>query len=183
MKELSLHILDIVQNSISAGAGTVKISISESCADDVLVISVEDNGCGMSREFVSRVTDPFTTTRTTRKVGLGIPLFMLAAQQAGGSFDINSREGAGTTVTARMVRSNIDRSPIGDMAGTIVNLISVNPCITFIYLHKTDSGEFLFDTNQIKEILGDVSITDYSVLTWIKDYINENLNEIKAETY
>ena len=150
MKELSLNILDIVQNSVKADATLIEIIIDENIADDKLTIVVSDNGCGMSPEFLSRVRDPFTTTRTTRRVGMGIPLFELAAQQAGGSLEITSDEGVGTCVTARFQYNNIDRAPVGDMAGTMVTLVSVNPEINFIYIHSTGIDFFNFPFTYVK---------------------------------
>ena len=180
MKELSLHILDIAQNSISAGASLVTIEIKESVINDTLEISVTDNGCGMSEEFAKNVTDPFTTTRTTRKVGMGIPLFKLATTQAGGDLLLETKQGVGTKIKAVMQHSHIDRSPIGDMAETMVNLVSMNDNIDFVYLHSTDNGESMLDTRQIREIMQDVPLSNMSVLAWIRDYVNENLKEINA---
>ena len=161
MKALSLNILDIVQNSVKAEATLHEIIIDENIDDDKLTIVVSDNGCGMSPEFLSRVRDPFTTTRTTRRVGMGIPLFELAAQQAGGSLEITSDEGVGTCVTARFQYNHIDRAPVGDMAGTMVTLVSVN--------------------QEIKEILGDVPLDSTEVLSWIMDYITEGLGKIRED--
>ena len=181
MKELSLNILDIVQNSVKAEATLIEIIIDENIDDDKLTIVVSDNGCGMSPEFLSRVRDPFTTTRTTRRVGMGIPLFELAAQQAGGSLEITSDEGVGTCVTARVQYNHIDRAPVGDMAGTMVTLVSVNPEINFIYIHRVNNSEFVFDTQEIKEILGDVPLDSTEVLSWIMDYITEGLGKIRED--
>jgi hypothetical protein len=183
MKELSLHILDIAQNSISAGATLVTIEIKESVKNDSLEISVKDNGCGMSEEFAKNVTDPFTTTRTTRKVGMGIPLFKLAAVQAGGDLSLETKQGVGTKITAAMQHGHIDRSPIGDMAETMVNLVSMNDSIDFVYLHSTDDGEAVLDTRQIREIMQDVPLSNMSVLAWIRDYVNENFSEINARLF
>lgn len=183
MKELSLHILDIAQNSISAGANLVTIEIKESISNDSLEISVIDNGCGMSEEFAKNVTDPFTTTRTTRKVGMGIPLFKLAAVQAGGDLSLETKQGEGTKITAVMQHGHIDRSPIGDMAETMVNLVSMNDKIDFVYRHCTDDGEHVLDTRQIREIMQDVPLSNMSVLAWIRDYVNEGLNEINAKLF
>ena len=178
-----MHILDIVQNSVSANATEIKIDIKESVNRNLLKITVADNGCGMDEEFLKNVTDPFTTTRSTRKVGLGIPLFKLAAEQAGGCFDIKSQKGVGTEVMAEFEYDNIDRSPIGDMAGTIVSLISVNETVDFVYSHCTDKGEFIFDTKEIRNTLGDVPLSEYEVLNWIEGYINEGIMSIEATTY
>lgn len=183
MKELSLHILDIVQNSISAKAAEVAIEICESAAKNIIEITITDNGCGMDGELLKKVTDPFTTTRSTRKVGLGVPLFKLAAEQAGGTFDISSKVGEGTTVKATFEYDNIDRSPIGDMAGTLTTLISVNENVDFVYTHATDKGKFEFDTKQIREVLGGVALNEFKVLCWIEEFIKEGLNSVEATTY
>ena len=142
MKELSLHLLDIAQNSISAGAGNIEIYVCESVEKDRMILSITDDGRGMSKDFLSRVADPFTTTRKTRKVGMGIPLFKLAAELTGGTFSIDSTLGKGTVVTAVFIPSHIDMPPLGDMTGTMLALIQGSPQLEFVYRHKTDRGEF-----------------------------------------
>lgn len=123
MKEISLNILDVAQNSLRANATEINILVFFDTAADRLTVSIKDNGCGMSQEFVSRVLDPFTTTRTTRRVGLGLPLFRQSALEAGGDFSIESREGKGTEVSAWFRTSHIDRMPLGDLAGTVTTLL------------------------------------------------------------
>ena len=125
MKELSLHILDIAQNSVKAGATLIQITIEEDTVADTLRITVADNGCGMDKDLLQRVRDPFTTTRTTRKVGMGIPLLEAAAVQCGGGLDIQSQPGVGTTLTAWFGLSHIDRAPVGDMPGTMGVIVSL----------------------------------------------------------
>lgn len=181
MKELSLHLLDIVQNSITAGATRIEINITNSVQKDLVAISVKDNGCGMSEEFVRRVTDPFTTTRTTRKVGLGIPLFKLAAETAGGEFKITSEVGKGTVVDASFQLSNIDRPPLGDLKGTLITLIQGSPQINIIYTYVTDQGEFVLDTDEIRNIMEGVPINEPEVLSWIGEFISENEAELSAK--
>lgn len=181
MKELSLHLLDIVQNSISAGASRIEIGITDSRQRDLVEISVKDNGCGMSEEFVQRVTDPFTTTRTTRKVGLGIPLFKLAAETAGGEFKITSEVGKGTLVYASFQHSNIDRPPLGDLRGTLITLIQGSPDINIIYTYTTDRGQFVLDTEEVREVMAGVPINEPEVLNWIGEFIQENEAELSAE--
>lgn len=178
MKELSLHILDIVQNSIKAGAKNIEIEIDENSKTNLLSIEINDNGCGMSKEFLERVRDPFITTRTTRKVGMGISLFESAAIQSGGNLDITSEEGVGTNLKATFVLDSIDRAPIGDMAETMLTIVSGAPDIEYVYEHKKDDKVFLFDTAQIKEILGDIPLDMPEVLTWITGYIKEGLADI-----
>jgi hypothetical protein len=178
MKDLSLHILDIVQNSISAKATLIQISITESISSNFYKLTIEDNGCGMSSEMVEKVTDPYTTSRTTRKVGLGLPLLKQNAELANGYLSIASELGVGTTVTAMFEYNHIDRVPIGDVAGVVVMLISMNPTINFIYTHTAPQGKYRFDTQEIKEILGDVSIRDMAIQKYLKEMIQENLEEI-----
>lgn len=180
MKELSLNILDIAQNSVKAGAMQIEICVTESLAANLVSISIKDNGCGMSDEFVSSVIDPFVTTRTTRKVGLGIPLLRQQALDTDGSFDISSKLGVGTTVFASFRLDHLDRAPIGDIASTLISLISSNPAIRYVYTHKTDSGEFTFDTNEIKAQIDDIPIDEPEILMWLQEYLNENINSIEG---
>ncbi len=178
MKELSLHILDIAKNSVKAKATLIEISIVEDVNNNLLTIEIKDNGCGMSKEFLKTVKDPFSTTRTTRKVGMGIPLFEAACIQCGGELNITSELGVGTTLTATFELDNIDRAPIGDMAGTIQTLISGSPAMEFIYRHIKNSKTFVLDTREIRQVLGDVPLDTIDVLMWIDGYVNEGLNEL-----
>lgn len=178
MKELSLHILDIAKNSVKANADLVEILVLEDREQNLLTIEITDNGKGMSEEFLKTVKNPFSTTRTTRKVGLGIPLFMEAAEKCGGDLDITSKIGAGTKVRATFVLDHIDRAPVGDMAGTMVTLVSGSPQIDFIYRHKKNGREFLFDTRSIKEILGGVPMDNPEVMLWTEEYIKDGLKEL-----
>ena len=180
MKELSLNILDISQNSVKSNASEIKISVIESGSEDKICLTIEDNGCGMSKDFLEKVCDPFVTTRTTRKVGLGIPLLKQSAEDTNGRFEIKSQEGVGTTVYAEFQISHLDRVPIGDMASTIITLIGSNDKIRYIYSHKTDEGEFLFDTDEVKEQISDIPLSTPDILIWISEYLKENLEEIKG---
>ncbi len=182
MKELSLHILDIVQNSITAKASLIELYITEDDAANRLTIGINDNGCGMTREFVDRIRDPFTTTRSTRKVGMGIPLYEQAAVLTGGSFDIQSEPNVGTKVTAIFVKDSIDLLPLGDMTETMVTLVSneYNSNVEFVYTHTVNGNTFTFDTRQIKAVLGEVPLYEIEVVLWLKDYIKEGLQEINA---
>ena len=164
MEELSLHILDIAKNSVKAKA---------------TLIEIEDNGCGMDKEFLKTVTDPFSTTRTTRKVGLGIPLFKAAAQRCGGDLEIFSETGKGTTLRAWFEHNHIDRAPLGDMAGTMQTLISGSPEIDFLYCHTINDREFILDTREMRNILGDVPLDSMEVVSWIYDYTEEGIENIK----
>ncbi len=178
MPEISLNILDVAQNSISANASLIKISVSVSRTDDTLTVIIEDNGCGMSKEQVNKVTDPFYTTRKTRKVGLGIPFFKLAAESTGGTFSIDSTPGVGTVVKAVFGFSHIDRMPLGDIGSTIHTLIRYNTHIDFLYQYRVDERGFELDTREFKQVLGDVALDSYEVSEYIKEYLSEN----KAET-
>ncbi len=177
MPEISLNILDIAQNSISAKASLIEISVLISQKDDSLTVIIKDNGCGMTTEQVTRVTDPFYTTRKTRKVGLGIPFFKLAAESTGGSFSITSAVGVGTTVAAVFGFSHIDRMPLGDIGSTIHTLIRYNTHIDFLYQYQVNDRGFTLDTRQFKEILGGVALDSYEVSEYIKEYLNENKTE------
>jgi anti-sigma regulatory factor (Ser/Thr protein kinase) len=180
MTTLALHILDIVQNSIRAGASEISISIAESKFYDNLDINIEDNGSGIPLEMIDKVTDPFTTSRTTRKTGLGLPLMKQHARMTGGDLEISSKPGAGTTVKATFKHSHIDRQPIGDMAGVLIILIASNPEIDFLYKHRTDSGEYTFSTSYTKEYLETESLCDYTLLKEIGEMIKENLSYISV---
>ncbi len=174
MRELSLNVLDIVQNSISAKADLITIDVEENTQTADFSITITDNGCGMTPEQIKSVKDPFYTTRTTRKVGMGVPLFKMAAEMSGGSFDISSTVNEGTKVVARFKTDNVDFIPLGDIASTMTTLISMNTDIDFVYRRCIDGKEFTLDTRQVRQILEDVPMNDVSVITWIKEFINEN---------
>lgn len=178
MRELSLNILDIAQNSITAGASLITIEIAEETATKTLIIGIYDNGKGMSEEQVRSVIDPFFTTRTTRKVGMGIPLFKMAAEQTGGSLQIKSELGVGTEVRATFKTDSVDFTPLGDVAATVQMLISMNTDRDFIYRRSVDGRDFTLDTREVKEILGDVPLDAYEVSQWLIEFINENTHEL-----
>lgn len=173
MRELSLNVMDVAQNSVRANAKLVTISVCESKENDRLTISIEDDGCGMTKEQVQNVIDPFFTTRTTRKVGLGVPLFKLAAEQTGGDFDIQSIVNKGTKTTASFVMSSVDMTPLGDINSTVSILIRCNPDIDFIFTHKTDTGSFTLDTRELREVLGGVPLDTPDVVQWIEEFLEE----------
>ena len=174
MRELSLNVMDIAQNSVTANASLITITVNESDKDDFLDIFIEDNGKGMTKEQVQSVIDPFFTTRKTRKVGLGIPLFKMAAEQTGGYLTIESEVGIGTKVHAHFVKSSVDMTPLGDINSTVKILIQCNPIIDFVFNHSTDNGEFTLDTRQLREVLGeDVPLSTPDVLEWIGGFLEE----------
>jgi len=181
MTEISLNILDVAENSTRAGASLVTILIDISNADDTLKVVIADDGCGMTPEQVAKVTDPFFTTRTTRKVGLGVPFFKMAAESSGGSFEIVSEVNVGTTVTAIFGLTNIDRMPLGDITSTIHNLIVYHPDTDFLYRYTVDDRSFTLDTREMREILGGVPFDVPEVSAYIKDYLSENKQETDKE--
>lgn len=178
MRELSLHLLDIVQNSISAGAGRIQITLEEQSAAHTLSITVTDDGKGMDGAQLAQVVNPFFTTRTTRKVGLGVPLFKMAAEMTGGSFTITSEPGKGTSLTASFDTSHVDMIPLGETEQTILLLIHSNPDLDFIYTRSLDSRAFTLDTGEIRSVLGDVPLNNPDVTVWLKEYLEENSKAI-----
>lgn len=174
MRELSLNILDVAQNSITANASLITIEVNENTDRHTLLIGIYDNGKGMSEEQVKSVVDPFFTTRTTRKVGMGIPLFKMAAEQTGGRFEIKSEIGVGTEVRAYFKTDSVDFTPLGDVAATVQMLITMNTDRDFVYRHTVNEKEFVADTREIKGILGDVPLDAYEVSQWLIEFIKEN---------
>jgi hypothetical protein len=179
MKELSLNILDITQNSVTAKAENIYIEIIESSAEHFISIRIKDDGSGMSGETLKKVTDPFYTSRTTRKVGLGLPLFKMEAEQTGGSFEIKSASGVGTEVYALFKTDNLDSIPLGDIISTVCILIQGSPEINFNFSHKINDSAIEVNTAELKQILGeDISLGEPEVIDWIKEYLTENYNQI-----
>lgn len=178
---MSLNILDIVQNSIKAKASLIEIAIDKQLAQNCMKIVISDNGCGMTEEQVKQVENPFFTTRTTRAVGLGVPFFKMSAEMTGGNFQICSKVGEGTTVTAEYVLNHIDLMPLGDMASTMVTLISVNPQADFCYRYSVDDQSFCLDTREVRKILSGLPVNDPEVLVFIKDFITENEAQIEKK--
>ena len=178
MKEISLHLLDIVQNSVKAGAAHVDIRFHLG-ADGILEMGVKDDGCGMSPDFLARVRSPFTTTRTTRKVGLGIPLLMQNAMQSGGRVDIESEEGVGTEIVAYFVTGSIDCLPLGDLPSTMASIIMGSPDNPEFSLRcSSQGGEMSFSTEEIRPLLEGVSLAEPSVVQWIRESLDEEIQPI-----
>lgn len=184
MRELSLNVMDIAQNSISAGASLITVTVEEDEDLDELSISIGDNGRGMTPEQVEHVTDPFFTTRTTRSVGLGVPLFKMEAEMTGGRFSIESTVGVGTTTTAVFKPSSVDMIPLGDINGTISMLVMMNPDLDFLYTRgyrprREERREFALDTRELRTVLGeDVPLNLPDVTQWVNDYLSENTSEL-----
>ena len=175
MRDISSHILDICENSVSAGASLIEISLAKSELDNRFTVTISDNGCGMPRELLEKVTSPFTTTRTTRKVGLGIPLFKAGCENTGGHFSIQSKVGCGTIVKAEYVLNHIDRPPLGELAETIHSLVVLNPQLDFELKCVKDQEEFLFSTQEVKSIVGDIALNQADVSNWILEYLREGI--------
>lgn len=180
MQDISLHLLDLVQNSIAAGATRVEISIREFPEEECMWLRIQDNGKGMDEQQLNRVSDPFYTTRTSRKVGLGIPLFRASAEATGGYLKITSHRNEGTTLLAKFHTNHIDCLPLGKMEESMVALIFLNPEVNFKYCHEQSGKQFHFDTIEVREVLGPVSITEPSVVDWIKEYIRKGLEELNG---
>lgn len=180
MTELALHILDIANNSTRAKAKNVAISVVADTAADTLTITVSDDGCGMDKELLERVTDPFSTTRTTRKVGLGIPLFKQAALLTGGSFSIESEPGKGTVTKAVFGLRHIDRVPLGNLGSTMTALAGGFPDTDFTLLYEWDGKKYEFSTVKFKEVLDGVPLSEPEVLNYIEDMIDENIENING---
>ena len=187
MKEISLNILDITENSVKAGATLTEIALTET--DDTLTLVISDDGCGMSEEILEGVTNPFYTTRTTRNVGLGLPLLKLAAEQTGGSMEITSKskeeypDAHGTTVTAVFNKNHIDYTPLGNITETVVTLIQGHPDTDFCFSHMRDGKSVELDTREIREILENVPLNTYEVIVWIRENLREQYKSMQINIW
>ena len=181
MNELSLHILDICQNSIKANASLIKIIITDNTLNNIYKIEIIDNGSGMDKKTLSQVADPFFTTRTTRKVGLGISLFKMAAEMTEGSLEIISTINEGTKVTTIFQNDHIDRAPLGYIEDTLSILILNENYIDIYYKHIFNDNIYIFDTREIRKVLEGIPFTDYNVIMWIKNNIQEGIINIHKE--
>ena len=182
MRELSLHLLDIAENGVSAGAQNITITIVEDLRTDRLKLAVEDDGRGMDAAMVEQVTNPFITTRTTRKVGLGIPLLKLAAEMCNGSLTVESTLNVGTTVNVDFQRSHIDRMPLGDVVGTLLALLVGWPQVHWVLRYRVDDEEFVFDDAPIKEELGDLPLSDPEVIGFLRGALREGIADVTRRT-
>ena len=177
MKELSLNILDIAMNSVKAGATTISIVLTED--EKFFKMEISDDGCGMKKEFLERVTDPFATTRTTRNVGLGLPFLKLAAEQTGGRMEITSRHidefptNHGTVTLAIFDKTSIDFTPLGDIISSLVTLIQGSPQIRWIFSHTMSENSVTLDTSELTAVLGDVPLDTPEVISWIRESLAE----------
>ncbi len=178
MLELALHVLDLAENSVRAEASLVEITVAEDLIADTLSISIQDNGCGMNSEMLQKVQDPFFSTKKVRRIGLGLPLFKQAAELTGGSFSLSSKEGEGTRLLAVFGHSHIDRQPLGDMPGSIMALFMEAPEVDFIYRHRLNEREYIFDSRELRMELDGVPFSHPDVLKFIKQSIAEGLQEL-----
>lgn len=179
MRELALHILDIAENSISAGADTIKIFVEEDYNKDLLKIRIEDNGRGIDAETLKNIADPFVTSRTTRKVGLGIPFFKAACEACEGSFSIQSQPGLGTTVEAVFKHQHIDRMPLGDLTGTLLTLIIGTPEIHWVFEYRLDQYGFTFDDEPIKQTLEGLPLSEPAVIKFIREMLEDGIRNVR----
>ncbi len=178
MQELSMNVLDIAQNSVAAGASLVFITLKFDTDKSTLLLKIDDDGKGIPPEMLKNITDPFVTSRTTRKVGLGLPFLKMAAEMTGGHMDIKSEVGKGTKVRATFTTGHIDLAPIGDMASTVATLIQCNPHMDFVYTVTCDGESFCADTREIKQVLDGVSVESPEIALWLKDFLHENTQPI-----
>ncbi|MCE5218309.1 ATP-binding protein [bacterium] len=180
MREISLHILDVARNSIEAGAQTLTVCVTENRAHDEMEILIEDDGSGMDAERLSQATDAFFTTRTTRRWGLGLPLFQATCERSGGKLEVTSAPGRGTRVRASLQLSHLDRPPLGDM-GAVIQALTLEPALQRVkYRQQTDGQVFELDTGDLIEELGAGSLSDPAVLTWLREYVNEGVEATGA---
>lgn len=179
MREISLHIMDIIENGLAAGASLIELSIVEDRKERLLRITIKDNGRGIPESMLDQITDPFVTTRTTRRVGLGLSLFKEAAKRCDGTFEIRSKHGEGTVIRASFRTDHIDTPPLGDMAGSLTSLIVTHPEVDFVYTHEANDNEFEMDTRQIKAELDEVPIHHPEVMKVLARSIREYLDGTK----
>ena len=174
-----MHILDIIQNSLSAGASIIELEVWESIVNNLLTIKIKDNGKGMSPEQVAKVTDPFFTSRTTRKVGMGLPLYKQSAEQSGGKLIIESEVGVGTTVTATFGHDPVDRPPMGALANAVVLMMSANPNHQFRFTYSYNDQSYSIDTQEINQALDGLPIHDVHVIKMITQIIEDNMLAVR----
>jgi len=175
LRELALHILDIAENSISAGASQVEISVVRNTRENQLVISVRDNGNGMDEEMLARVINPFVTSRTTRKVGLGIPMLKQAAEACNGGLTVDSQPGKGTEITATFQNNHIDRMPLGNLADTFLSLLIGTPDVNWVLDYQADDQVFHFDDREVKAAIEGMPLTDYRVIEYLTATIKDGV--------
>ncbi|MEI7830226.1 MAG: ATP-binding protein [Prolixibacteraceae bacterium] len=181
MKNIALHILDLVENAARAKAKSVEVSISEDTKNDRYMLSIKDDGTGMNEEILQKAADPFFTSRLTRKVGLGLPLVKMNAERTGGSFSLDSVPGRGTKLEAMFKMSHPDRLPLGEIGDVMVLLTTGLPALHLVYEHKTPFGFYHFDTKNIRDIIGYSQDNNIEIRKFLREMVSENLKEIQAE--
>ena len=187
MREIALHLLDIAENSVAAQSHNISIEVDENLKNDLLLVSVTDDGRGMDAKTAQQVLDPFYTTRTTRKVGLGIPLLKLAAEMAEGGLSLVTEPGKGTKVEATFRHSHIDRMPLGDIATTFLTLLVSYPHIHWIFAYRVrdmsgQSSEYNFDDTELKTELGEMSMTEPEILKFVREMFEEGIDALAPQT-
>ncbi len=180
MKEIALHILDIAENSIAAGATTIEIAVEEDRIDNRLRLAIRDDGRGMDEKLLARIADPFVTSRTTRVAGLGVPLLKAAAEACNGWLDVRSTPGKGTVLTAEFQLDHIDRMPLGDLEGSFLSLVVGSPEIHWRFQYRVDGRRFCFDTDPVRRALGDVPLSAPGALKWIRETLQEGIRETRG---
>jgi anti-sigma regulatory factor (Ser/Thr protein kinase) len=185
LREIALHLLDIAENGVSAGASRIEMLVEEDLVNDRLKLVIQDNGKGMDEQLLKQVTNPFVTSRTTRKVGLGLPLFKAAAEACGGRLQISSTPGQGTCVEIEFQHSHIDRMPLGDLTSTWLTLLVGFPQIHWLFQYRArvqtnrDDVEFTFDDEPIKLELGEIPLTEPSILTFMRELLQEGVSRVR----
>ena len=180
MREIALHLLDIAENSVAANATRVEILVDEDVRNDRLKIVVQDNGKGMDESLLAQVADPFVTSRTTRKVGLGIPLFKATAESCRGYLKIESTVGQGTRLEVEFQHSHIDRMPLGDLAGTMLHLVIGHPEVHWLFQYQVDDNAFTFDDGPIKEELAGLPLTEPAILAFLREMLAEGIARVQT---
>ena len=179
MREISLHILDIAENSVNAGATKIEVTVIENIKNDLLFICVKDNGKGISDEKMKRIADPFITSRTTRKVGLGIPFLKAAAEACQGGLVIQSKPGEGTEIEVTFQHSHIDRMPLGDLQSTFLNLLIGYPQINWVLHYQVDERVYVMDDQPVKDVLESVPLSEPAVINYLKQEISNGFKEVQ----
>ncbi|MCR4951651.1 MAG: ATP-binding protein [Solobacterium sp.] len=182
MEDLAMHLLEILMNSVKAGAGTLTLKIYDSWLDNVIRMTIIDDGCGMDEEMAKKAADPFTTSRTTRKIGMGLAFMKGLTETCNGSFSLDSEVGKGTTITAEVEKECIDTPPLGDLGEISMETIQANPDIDYTLEYTTDSNHFIFTSMEVRKELDGVSLMEPEILLWIKEYINQGIEQAKEDT-
>ena len=182
MQDLAMQIMEIMQNSISAHASAITLQFTDSMKDNRITFKISDNGSGMSEDTVKKITNPFITSRMTRKIGMGLAFLKQTCDQCDGSLEIVSRLQKGTAVTAVLRRDCIDTPPTGDLGELMMECIQANEKIAYRFEYRSDQGCFSFDTDSVVKELDGVSICEPNILLWIKEFVNQGIQQAKEES-